>query len=99
MYVKITAANPAQCSINKMTAEIAMKIYLILLLFQANDLNFSENSGNSATSKYENRAITANRKKMLSVSFVHKLLLEVTNANEHINSALAGVGNPMNDSV
>ena len=77
-----------------------MKIYLILLLFQSNDLNLSEKRGNSATNRYENTAVTANRKKRLSVSIANEWeVSDEMKASEQINSALAGVGSPINESL
>jgi hypothetical protein len=97
MYTKITTANPAHCRITKITAENAIKTYLILLFFQSNDLNLSEKRGNSDTSKYENMTVTANRKKRL---FVRKFQsLNEMNANEQMKIALAGVGSPINESL
>ena len=99
MYSKITTDNPAQCSVIRINAEIITKIYRILLLFQSNDLNLSEKSDNSATSKYENTTTTANRKKRLSVSLAHVFSPDVTKTSEQMKIALAGVGNPINESV
>jgi len=99
MYSKITTDRPAQCSAIRINADSITKIYRILLLFQSNDLNFNEKSGNSATSKYENITVAANIKKRLSVSVAHEYPPDEIKHNEHINNALAGVGNPINESV
>lgn len=99
MYTEITTASPVQCRMIKINAESAMKTYRILLLFQSKDLNFSEKRGNSATIKYENTIITASRKNILPVSIASELLPDDMKASEQMNSAVAGVGTPINESV
>ena len=83
----------------RINAERAMKIYLILLFLQLNDLNLSEKRGISATNKYEDITVTANRKNIFSANMAHEWLSDDTKTNEQINSALAGVGKPINESV
>jgi hypothetical protein len=71
------------------------KVNRILFSFQAKLLNLSANSGIPETSKYEETAtITLN----IQASKSAMAMTPVRSGSEVIKSALAGVGNPLNES-
>ena len=77
--------------------ETIRNIYLVLLLFQLKFLNFIENIGISEIRKYENKNINANNNaQACSIPINHS---RPPTINDDQNSALAGVGKPINEVV
>lgn len=83
------------------------KTYLILLSPHLKVLNFNDIKGISAISSHENRKMKGIRNPAWviilvknTISIPNKLFSWlIINGNEAINNALAGVGNPMKESV